>query len=80
MSAKPINTLRFEGLSFTHAGSEPTLRNADFEFPTEKAIWLKAVEGAGKSTILQILAGLLIPQSGRYLINDSYSCVRSASH
>lgn len=67
---KSISTLKFEGLSFAHEGRDATLRNVDFEFPSDKVIWLKSVEGAGKSTLLQILAGLLIPQSGSYLIND----------
>lgn len=67
---KVIKNLRFEGLTFSHEGSDATLKNADFEFPKDKVIWLKSVEGAGKSTVLQILAGLLIPQSGSYFIND----------
>jgi phospholipid/cholesterol/gamma-HCH transport system ATP-binding protein len=67
---KMIDKLRFEGLSFSHESQDPTLLNADFEFPTDRVIWLKSLEGAGKSTLLQILAGLIMPQSGRYLIND----------
>ncbi len=69
-SIKKITSLRFEGLSFAHETNDPTLRNVDFEFPSEKAIWLKSGEGAGKSTVLQILAGLIMPQSGSYLINN----------
>ncbi len=67
---KSIKSLRFEGLTFNHEGSDPTLKNVDFEFPSEKVIWLKSAEGAGKSTVLQLLAGLLMPSSGSYLIND----------
>ena len=67
---KSITSLRFEGVSFNHEGSDPTLKNVDFEFPSDKVIWLKSVEGAGKSTVLQLLAGLLMPQSGSYLINN----------
>src|SRR3954463_3151040 len=66
----PIQQIRFEGLNFTHGGHDPTLSNADFEFPTNKIIWIQSTEGAGKSTVLQILAGLLIPQSGKYLLNE----------
>ncbi len=69
-SIKSIKSLSFEGLTFQHEGSDATLKNVDFEFPSEKAIWLKSVEGAGKSTVLQILAGLIMPSSGSYLIND----------
>lgn len=67
---KPIETIRFEGLSFSHDGHDPILNNVDFEFSTAKALWVKSKEGAGKSTLLQVLAGLLVPQSGAYFIND----------
>lgn len=66
----PIERIRFEGLNFTHGGHDATLSNADFEFPTNKIIWVQSQEGAGKSTVLQILAGLLIPQSGKYFLNE----------
>jgi ABC-type lipoprotein export system ATPase subunit len=42
----------------------------DFEFPTEEIVWVKADSGAGRSTLLQLMAGLLNPQKGKYLIND----------
>lgn len=35
-----------------------------------KIIWLQSSEGAGKSTVLQLMAGLLQPQQGKYLINN----------
>lgn len=69
-NTKAIQTLRFEELTFCHEGNEPILKNVDFEFPQKKVIWLKSEEGAGKSTVLQLLAGLLMPQAGSYLIND----------
>lgn len=64
-----IESLKFEGVSFVHEGQDPILQNADFDFPMNEIIWVKAEEGAGKSSLLQILAGLQIPQSGKFLIN-----------
>lgn len=64
-----IESLKFEGLSFTHEGQDPIVQNVDFDFPMNEVIWVNAEEGAGKSSLLQILAGLQIPQSGKYLIN-----------
>lgn len=64
-----IESFKFEGVSFTHEGQDPVLMNAEFEFPMNQTIWIKADEGAGKSSLLQILAGLQLPQSGKFLIN-----------
>jgi ABC-type transport system involved in resistance to organic solvents, ATPase component len=64
-----IESLKFEGVSFSHEGQDVVVRNVDFDFPTNQILWVKAEEGSGKSSLLQILAGLQIPQSGQYLIN-----------
>lgn len=64
-----IESLKFEGISFTHEGQEPIVQNVEFDFPMNEVLWVKAEEGAGKSSLLQVLAGLQIPQSGKYLIN-----------
>ncbi len=64
-----IASLRFEEVSFSHEGQTPVISNVDFDFPTNEIIWVKAEEGAGKSSLLQILCGMQIPQSGKYLIN-----------
>lgn len=64
-----IESLKFEGVSFAHDGQDPIVQNVDFDFPMNEILWVNAEEGAGKSSLLQILAGLQIPQSGKYLIN-----------
>ena len=64
-----IESIRFEGVSFTHEGQDPVLANADFDFPLTQICWLKGREGSGKSSVLQLIAGLQVPQSGKYLIN-----------
>lgn len=64
-----IESLKFEGISFSHEGQEPVIQNVEFDFPMNEILWVKAEEGAGKSSLLQVLGGLQIPQSGRYLIN-----------
>lgn len=65
-----IEKIRFEGVSFAHENQDAILKNCDFEFPSDQVLLVKAVEGSGKSTLMQLLAGLLIPQSGSYLLND----------
>lgn len=64
-----IESLKFEGVSFSHDGQDAVIRNVDFDFPMNQILWVKAEEGSGKSSLLQIIAGLQVPQSGQYLIN-----------
>lgn len=64
-----FETIKFEGVSFAFEGGEQVFKNLDFDFPTNQVTWIKGEEGTGKSSLLQILAGLQIPQSGKYLIN-----------
>ncbi|MBX3039908.1 MAG: ATP-binding cassette domain-containing protein [Bdellovibrionaceae bacterium] len=69
-SLPSIESIRFEGLTFAHEGYDPTLRACDFEFPMNSVVWVKSEEGAGKTSLLQVMAGLLIPQGGSYFLND----------
>lgn len=62
--------LKFENVCYFFDGQEPILHNADFEFPENQVCWVRSEEGEGKSTVLQILAGLELPRLGDYLIND----------
>lgn len=65
-----IESLRFESVTFAHENQSPILQNTDFEFPMNDIVWIKGSEGEGKSSLLQVLAALATPQSGRFLIND----------
>jgi phospholipid/cholesterol/gamma-HCH transport system ATP-binding protein len=66
-----IEKLKFENLCFSFEGQDPLLKNTDFDFPENQVCWIQSEEGQGNSTLLQILAGLQMPQMGQYLINDS---------
>jgi ABC-type transporter Mla maintaining outer membrane lipid asymmetry ATPase subunit MlaF len=65
-----IQNLRFENLQFGYEGQDPVFENVDFDFPLQKIIWVKASTGAGRSTLLQLMAGLVMPTKGKYLLND----------
>lgn len=69
MRRKPIHTLAFEDLSFGYDGVPQLFSEITFQMPTSRAVWVRSPGGRGKSTLLRLLAGLLAPQSGRYLIN-----------
>lgn len=66
-----IEKLRFEGVTFSHEGSEILLNHVDFDFPTHQFVWMQSEEGAGKSSLLQVMAALQAPQSGKYYINEN---------
>ena len=65
-----IQSLKFEGLSFSYEGQELLFEQVDFDFPMNEIIWVKASSGSGRSSLLQIMAGLVVPQKGKYLVND----------
>lgn len=65
----PIQNLEFENLSF---GFEEryVLENISLSVPSAPFVCVQAPSGGGKSTFLKILAGLLMPTKGRYLLNS----------
>lgn len=64
-----IRELKFENVSFNYEGGAPVFENASFEFPMDKIVWIQGETGAGRSTLLQLMASLCVPQSGGYYIN-----------
>lgn len=64
-----INSLKFEGLEFGYPEQDLIFENVDFEFPIKQTVWVKAGYGSGRSTLLQLLAGLQQSTKGSYLIN-----------
>lgn len=65
-----IKSLRFEGITLKHEGYDPLFVNCDFDFPMNSVVWIESDEGAGKSSLLQMMAGLQSPNSGKFLINE----------
>lgn len=62
-SNSPLITLR--DLSYTYEGQEkPTLRVPDFTVNKGEELFLYGPSGTGKTTLLEILAGVLRPNSG----------------
>ena len=64
-----IQKMEMKNLSFQFESGERIFENFSFDIPQTKAIWVRSAGPRGKSTLLKILAGLLSPQSGSYLIN-----------
>ena len=58
-------SITFEGISYSYPNSDvKILDKADFEIPIGSSIGIVGTTGAGKSTLVDILLGLLKPQEG----------------
>jgi ATP-binding cassette subfamily B protein RaxB len=67
----PAPALRAEGLTFAYGPTEaPIFDKIDFEVPAGSLVAIVGPSGAGKTTLVRILLGLLPPTGGRVLIDD----------
>ena len=69
-----MSNIRLEGLSYYHGKDTPyqiqALKNINLTIPSGKITGLIGHTGSGKSTLVQMLNGLLQPHEGRVLLND----------
>lgn len=64
IAAAPVPALAFRGLCHAYRGGVPVLADVDLEVPCGQFCVLLGASGAGKSTILRAVAGLVQPSSG----------------
>ena len=64
-------TIQIEGLSFAYPNrlDQPVLHNFNLTISKNSSIGIVGKSGSGKSTLMDIMLGLLQPQSGRILID-----------
>ena len=64
--------VRLEDISFRYQGNEnlKALSNLSLNFPANKTIAIIGESGVGKSTLADILNGLLIPHSGKMYVDN----------
>lgn len=63
--------IKVQNLSFHYPESDKwILKDANIEIPKNKSIGLVGASGAGKTTLVDIVLGLLEPQSGCVLVDD----------
>lgn len=66
-----IESLKFDGATFSYEGApKPVFKDVSIDLPLGKNIWVTGQAGHGQSTFLKLMAAIVQPQSGRYLIND----------
>ncbi|HEY3606496.1 MAG TPA: ABC transporter ATP-binding protein [Pseudonocardiaceae bacterium] len=69
-SGLPQREIRFEKVRFGYAGGRgPVLDDLDLVVPAGSSLAIVGDNGAGKSTITKLLAGLYLPDSGRITVD-----------
>ena len=61
--------VRFENVSFAYDRSRPVLTGIDFEVRPTETVAIVGLSGAGKTTIINLLARFYEPTSGRVLVD-----------
>jgi ATP-binding cassette subfamily B protein RaxB len=70
-AVQPPPSVRAEGLGFSYGASQaPIFDKLDFEIPAGGFVAIVGPSGAGKTTLMRILLGLLPPTSGQLLIEN----------
>ena len=61
--------IRFEQVSKTYRGGFQALKNVSFQIENGEMIFVAGHSGAGKSTVLKLIAGITKPSSGKVWMN-----------
>lgn len=59
-----------KNVSFNYPNKKPTLKNINISIPAKNVIGIVGPTGSGKSTIIDILLGLIEPKEGHLIVND----------
>ena len=66
------HSLRFEDVTFAYPNTdEPALRGVDLSIKSGQSVGLVGATGSGKTTLVNLLLGLLRPQQGRILADGT---------
>ena len=70
-SCRPDKMIKLSGITYAYPNTERKIfDNADMEIPVGKSVGVIGPSGAGKTTIIDVLLGLLEPSSGKVLCDD----------
>jgi len=62
--------IRFERVSFNYDGNVPVVKNIDLVIEAGKTTAIVGPSGAGKTTVADLLMGLIVPNEGSILIDE----------
>lgn len=64
--------ISLKGITYAYPNTEKFIfKNADLEIKIGESIGIVGASGAGKSTVVDVLLGLLIPSSGKITVDDT---------
>lgn len=66
-----VRALRLEGVGFAYDEGQPVVHDVDLEIPAGSTVALIGSTGSGKTTIVDIIIGLLGPTAGRFTVDDT---------
>ncbi len=69
--SSPFHSIEFSGVGFSYLNTETTaIDNVTLKINAGESIGLIGASGSGKTTMVDLLLGLLVPQTGKILYND----------
>lgn len=69
MLRRNISSLELREMSLSFENGKTLFANVSFGFPMNEIVWLRGESGSGKSILAKVLAGLIQPSKGKYLMN-----------
>lgn len=67
-------SIRFSHVNFSYEDGQPVLQDVSFEVLKRQSVTLTGRTGVGKTTMMNLVLGLLNPQDGEVYINDTPTC------
>ncbi|NHB38965.1 ABC transporter ATP-binding protein [Helicobacter pylori] len=68
-----IRSITFENISFSYPNSKLIFENFNLSLHSDKIYALVGKNASGKTTLIKLLLGFYIPNSGQIIINNKYS-------